>query len=642
MGRLCLMLRRRGGWGIKGPPTAVIPVQLGDNTPHPAPPVTELTDVIPTVRPVPNAPNTRGGDVISSHPDIAAAQAASIRRQQSDPETSRTGYSPPVDVSTVPTEDALYTGQPQLMAQSGGPQVAQPATRPSGALPGDSQPAADSGEQQYPQPRTVPYSSVPNAVPPERRRIVRRAPPVSATPAQATETAPAPAAVEAVPPESSSPGMYYPGVGQPIGGQPYPPISPMYQPIVPMYAAGNPPSDAELVARNLPPLRGGRYSAQVPLPMTPRQEAESQLASLEGSYSGWLGGTGIGRYRSGTPGLDRLFDIEAPVEASVALGRVARLTAVARPVFLNSGTLNPATFAGYSANTVPYLGTLPANAANVPAQQLSNGLGGELQLTTKNLGLAAGYTPYNFLVRNITGRFAWRPGGGPFTIFGDRDAVKETQLSYAGLRDPGTVSPTYAGNIWGGVVSTTGGIKLDFGGAGAGFYLSGDGGVLKGEHVLTNTKVEGVMGAYFRVKDWPGYGSLTLGASLFGMHYAHNELGLTYGQGGYFSPKRLLSGFGAADFQWLLRIELPLCDRWSAGGADVSAGCGGFLSARPGLAGWSAELSGLHVATDCGACLWGGACKRGHGLQLCGQLRGLLPLRGALVSWRVYCGEQYQ
>ena len=29
-----------------------------------------------------------------------------------------------------------------------------------------------------------------------------------------------------------------------------------------------------------------------------------------------LGGAGIGRYRSGTPGLDRLYDVEAPVEAS--------------------------------------------------------------------------------------------------------------------------------------------------------------------------------------------------------------------------------------------------------------------------------------------------------------------------------------
>ena len=157
--------------------------------------------------------------------------------------------------------------------------------------------------------------------------------------------------------------------------------------------------------------------------MTARQQAESELASLEGSYSGWAGGTGIGRYRSGTIGLDRLYDIESPIEASAALGRTARLTAVALPVFLNSGTLNPLTFAGYSPINVPYLGTLPASTLNQPAQQFSNGIGGELQLTTKNIGLAAGYTPYNFLVRNISGRASWRPVGGHFTMFGDRSSV---------------------------------------------------------------------------------------------------------------------------------------------------------------------------------------------------------------------------
>jgi len=54
--------------------------------------------------------------------------------------------------------------------------------------------------------------------------------------------------------------------------------------------------------------------------------------------------------------------------------------------------------------------------------------------------------------------------------------------------------------------------------------------------VLNNSKFEGSMGAYLRAKKWPAVGSLTLGASLFAMHYHHNEVGMSYGQGGYFSP----------------------------------------------------------------------------------------------------------
>jgi len=67
--------------------------------------------------------------------------------------------------------------------------------------------------------------------------------------------------------------------------------------------------------------------------------------------------------------------------------------------------LNTSSFTG---SKVPYLGTMPANSANPPAQQFSSGVGGELQLTTRNLGLAAGYTPSNFLIQNITGHVSWR------------------------------------------------------------------------------------------------------------------------------------------------------------------------------------------------------------------------------------------
>ena len=270
-------------------------------------------------------------------------------------------------------------------------------------------------------------------------------------------------------------------------------------------------------------------NAQVPLPMSQRQDAQDSLASLEGSYSGWLGGTGIGRYRSGTAGLDRLYDAEAPVEASAVIARTVRLTAVALPVFLNSGLLNTSSF---TTSYVPYLGTLPANAAIAPAQQYSNGIGGELQLTTKDLGLAAGYTPYNFLVHNLTGRFHFSTLGNHLSLFATRDPVKDTQLSYSGLRDPGARSP---GPIWGGVIATTGGVRISLGSSRANFYLSGSGGELTGRHVLTNTMFQGNTGATFRVGSWTG-GSLTLGYTLAGMHYQHNEVGLSYGQGGYFSP----------------------------------------------------------------------------------------------------------
>ncbi|HEY6376876.1 MAG TPA: cellulose synthase subunit BcsC-related outer membrane protein, partial [Edaphobacter sp.] len=361
----------------------------------------------------------------------------------------------------------------------------------------------DSNGQQYPQPGV--YSHPTTA----HRRT-------SNPPARATQ-----------PTQPALPAMTYPNVAQPLQGSAYPVLGPDA-------SQGVPPSDADLAAKNVPPLRGNYATVPGP-PLSPRAQTELELAALEGSYSGWVGGTGYGRYRSGTAGFDRLTDIEAPFEASAMMGKSVRVTVVPRPVFLSSGTIDT-TFFKNSTGTIPVLGTLPANAITPPPQQFASGVGGELQLTTANIGLAAGYTPYRFLVSNITGRAQWRPFGGHFTFFGDRDSVKDTQLSYAGLRDPGSASPIFEGNIWGGVISTGGGVRLDVGGERNGLYVSGDGATLTGYHVLDNKKFEGMMGAYFRVKTWPGYGSLNIGTNFFGMHYDNNQRGMTYGTGGYFSP----------------------------------------------------------------------------------------------------------
>jgi tetratricopeptide (TPR) repeat protein len=492
----------------KSDPRSAVPsavtVQLGDNSPRPSQPQTDVTDVLPTAR---YAQSAKARQEEASHAEVAAARADRIRRLQDD-SNSRTGQShpPPDEAITVTTQNAEY----MTPAQSA-PQVGQPPTQ-SGRQLGN---VPDTGAQQYPQPRTQPGTAPPPTI--------TRARPVRPT------TAPAPAVTE--PATTQLQPQPQQAVAAPAAATPMPaPTAPL---IGPAYPLAPPPTDAELRARNLPPL-GGSFEAQVPLPMTPRQQAESELNSLEGSYSGWLGGTGLGRYRSGDSGLDRLYDAEVPVEASVVIERSMRLTAIAVPVFLNSGLLSNANFASGS---VPYLGTQPANAASSIGQQFSNGIGGELQLTTRNVALAVGYTPYEFLVHNITGRLRWSTLGNHVTLYGDRQPVKDTQLSYAGLYDPGASSSLALRPIWGGVIATAGGARLDLGSGVARFYVSGDGGILTGTHVQNNYRFGGTMGATFRVGNWPDHGSLVIGGALAGMHYDYDEVGLSYGQGGYFSPE---------------------------------------------------------------------------------------------------------
>jgi hypothetical protein len=309
-------------------------------------------------------------------------------------------------------------------------------------------------------------------------------------------------------------------------------------------------TDQELQDRNLPPLRGpwARLTHRAPTTLSPRDEAELQLRTIEGGYSGWLGGTGVIAHRTGNPGYDALSTLEANFEASAPLGTSARVTFIARPSFLDSGQANgnavvqltttTTTGTTTTASPEPY-GTLTGTAltSTPPQQQNAAGIGGEAQLTLGNLAIAGGYSPYGFLVSNWIARASWRPGKGPFTFSFNRDSVKDTQLSYAGLRDPGSATAFFPGNIWGGVVANSGNVQFAKGDLNSGFYVGAGGQYLTGYHVLENKRIDGSMGAYFRVFTMPEYGTLNIGANFFGMHYATNLLGFSYGMGGYFSPQ---------------------------------------------------------------------------------------------------------
>ena len=306
-------------------------------------------------------------------------------------------------------------------------------------------------------------------------------------------------------------------------------------------------TDQELEQRNLPPLRGPWVRVQREgNPLSPRDEAEMQLRAIESGYSGWLGGTSLLNYRSGDPGYGQLAAIESPFEASAPLGYHARITVVARPVFLDSGQAtatpsspcssppSPATML----TTIPEpIGTLTTTNTTPPAQQNAVGLGGEVQLAFPHLAIAGGYTPYNFLVSTFTGRFQWKPGNGPFTFSAVRDSVKDSQLSYAGLRDPCRQHARHARSDLGrrGLEPGPGAVRARR--RAVRLLLLGGGQYITGYHVLNNNRIDGNGGAYWRVFTSPEYGNLSVGANFFAMHYANNQNAFTHGMGGYFSPQ---------------------------------------------------------------------------------------------------------
>jgi tetratricopeptide (TPR) repeat protein len=315
-------------------------------------------------------------------------------------------------------------------------------------------------------------------------------------------------------------------------------------------------SDEELQQRNLPPLRGPWVRVQREQRTTsPRDEAEMQLRSIESGYSPWLGGSGIINYRSGSLGFDHLSALEAPFEISFPAGYGARFTIVAKPVFLDSGqadgnaVMQVTTLSQAKLSQIPQpLGTLLTTDTIPPPQQSASGVGGELQLAFQHMALAAGYTPAGLLVANVTGRIQWKPGNGPFTLNFVRDSVRDTQLSYGGLRDPGSASLSFPGNIWGGVIANQGGAQYARGDAESGFYFGASGQYITGFNVEKNTRFDGSGGAYWRLLTSPENGNLSIGVNFFAMHYAHNEQAFTYGMGGYFSPKAYF--LGNVPFTW--------------------------------------------------------------------------------------------
>jgi tetratricopeptide (TPR) repeat protein len=292
-------------------------------------------------------------------------------------------------------------------------------------------------------------------------------------------------------------------------------------------------SDDELMRENLPPLRGAYERPSIVRQRDLREQAQINLSTIEAGYSSWLGGTGVVNHRSGTAGFDALSALSAPTEASAAVGEEARVTLVTNPVFLDSGSVSKSPI--LPGGVVEQLGTAPANA--VLNQQNSTGIGGEVQVAIPNFAASVGYSPWGFLVSNVIGRLNWKPGNGPLTFTVNRDSVKDSQLSYSGLRDPGSAGPNFKGNVWGGVTASGGEVQFGKSDPNSGFYVSGGGQYLSGVHVQNNDRIDGDAGAYFRVKEVPDEGVLTVGVNFFGMHYAHNENFFTYGQAGYFSPQ---------------------------------------------------------------------------------------------------------
>lgn len=243
------------------------------------------------------------------------------------------------------------------------------------------------------------------------------------------------------------------------------------------------------------------------------------------------------RSRDGVPGLDRLHDVEAPVEIGFPATEAGRFKVRAVPVYLDAGTV--------SGRSLPLFGTLALATALTSANGGDPGtiLSRRFSQSESGVAVALGYevgdfkadigtSPLGFPVENLVGGINWRPsmGRASFKIDVARRSVTDSLLSYAGVRDPGT------GLTWGGVTKTGGRLDIAYDLGRYGVYANGSYHVLEGEYMPQNTVVEIGGGLYARAIETRN-NRVTYGLNITTFGYDKNLRRFSFGHGGYFSPQ---------------------------------------------------------------------------------------------------------
>jgi cellulose synthase operon protein C len=271
--------------------------------------------------------------------------------------------------------------------------------------------------------------------------------------------------------------------------------------------------------------------------------------------------------RAGDPGFDRLIVEDGAMSSFYTATNAVRFGVEGRGVYLFSGSPNGSS--GYR------FGSLAEGATF--NEQSALGYAGDLQLSTNTFGFMFGVTPRGFPVENFIGGLRFRPLNGPVTFTAARDSVKDSLLSYAGVRDPAS------GVVYGGVVSSGGTVQLRWDpsptqNSHIGAYVSGGGAFLQGKNVPDNWQVTGMAGLYGRVVK-----GLTLGVHVSGMHYDRNLQYFSLGQGGYFSPQAYgLASIPISYFARHQRFEYRL--RMSGGVQYISEDASPFYPTSAGAA----------------------------------------------------------
>jgi tetratricopeptide (TPR) repeat protein len=290
------------------------------------------------------------------------------------------------------------------------------------------------------------------------------------------------------------------------------------------FAEGNDAATESAVPDFAQPAQPASPNPQTSEQAALRDEIQTELEAIEGRNTPYFQNGVNLQERSGEGGFDRLLIEEVHLEASTTLANRVRLTLIATPTYVDSGS--PA-----SPSSDGHLGFGTTSVDAAPGLRSAFGIGVEVQLATTDFGLRLGLMPQEFLVHSWIGGLRWNPASGPFTIVVDRDPVRDTKLSFAGERDPSSQL------VWGGVMANAASVTGNWNHVNTGYYAKIGYQDIEGDNVAKNSRIDANVGSYFKVYR-NKFGELTVGLNLTGMHYDKNLRYFTLGQGGYFSPQQ--------------------------------------------------------------------------------------------------------
>lgn len=290
-------------------------------------------------------------------------------------------------------------------------------------------------------------------------------------------------------------------------------------PFATMTTAASPASQAVASSAALPANRTGVAPDEV---AATRSQLSDELAAIDAHMSPYVEGAFFGRSRSGTQGLDQLALFGSQFSGSAAVDYNTRVTVRLAPIAVDAGTI--------SGTAAQQIGTAPIYGSESGDYVKASGLGLAVTLSRPDFGLTLGSTPLGFPVHSLLGKFDWRPAGGPLSLIAFRHSMRDSVLSYAGVKDQKT------GQVWGGVFAT--GVGVSFGIAEPTRRLYGGLSLasVNGKHVKSNSRVEANLGSSWRIVD-QRRARVGIGFDLLSMFYANDSSHFTYGQGGYFSPQ---------------------------------------------------------------------------------------------------------